>query len=272
MGSRVVGRVAEAGHAVTVWNRDRDRAIAAGAGRATIQVADDLTTLATASDVIVATVRDDDAAREVWSRVLPVLAPGTTCIDMSTISVRQSADFVDAVAAAAGAGAVAPMIGSLPQAESGSLVLLVGGGEAATRTAHALLSPAGEVREVPSAAVAAQLKLAVNAMLAMQAAALQAIWPLAFTPNDSQAAGDQPWEQIIGLPVFSDAARGLAARMRAENSPSLFPIDLVAKDLGYAVDGLGGADPVLAATRDTFEAAAARGRGAEDISRISTRT
>lgn len=261
MGSRVASRLAAADHQVTVWNRSRERAAAVAAG-GSIEVADDLAALAASCEVLVAAVRDDAASREVWSQVLPHIAPGTPCIDVSTISVARATAFVEEVAAAGGVGAVAPMIGSLPQAQAGALVFLAAGSDAATRAAASLLSPAaGEVRPVATPATAARLKLAVNAMLAMQTAALRAIWPLL-------PAGEESWDVIRGLPVFSDAARGLAARMLAGESPSMFPIELVAKDLGYAIDEVGAADPVLAATEGTFAAAVARGEGTLDISQV----
>src|SRR3954451_909533 len=92
MGSRQAANLARAGHELTVFNRTRATAEAwvAEHGRT---VADSPDAVGAASDVVISMVVDGDQVRTVLlgeQGVAYGAAPGTLCVDMSTIAPAQT--------------------------------------------------------------------------------------------------------------------------------------------------------------------------------------
>lgn len=112
----------------------------------------------------------------------------------------------------------------------------------------------------------ARAKLAVNALLAVQAAALaDLVAILAGADGDLARALDV----VVSLPVCSPAAARVVTAMTApEPPPSNFPVRLVAKDLGYAA-ALGSPSGMVAAAARAFSTATAAGGGDADVSAIA---
>ena len=127
--------------------------------------------------MVLACVRDDEAARAVWlddeRGAVQGLAAGALAIDSSTLTpdtVRE----LDAALREAGARFVeAPVVGSRPQAEARALVHLVGAREADFAAAQPVLARLGKAaHHLGAPGDGAVMKLAVNAYFATQAAAL----------------------------------------------------------------------------------------------------
>ena len=81
-------------------------------------------------------------------------------------------------------------------------------------------------------------------------------------------------ELLAGLPVTAPALGRVLATVSSVDTPTNFPIGLVAKDLGYLVDLAASLDldtPLADATRDAFATSAAAGRGGADISAMARR-
>ena len=120
MGLRMAANLVNAGHSVTVWNRDPAKAApraALGAGIAGTPKA-----AAGGAEIVIAMVRDDEASRRVWldpeTGALGWLGRHAIAVESSTLSVG----WVKALAAAAGERGIsfldAPVVGSRPQAEA----------------------------------------------------------------------------------------------------------------------------------------------------------
>jgi hypothetical protein len=89
-----------------------------------------------AVDVVFSMVTDDQALQAVTSGadgILAGLKPGTVYVDMSTVSPRASRGVADQVRARGAEMLDAPVSGSIPQAESRTLAIMVGGDEQAFR-------------------------------------------------------------------------------------------------------------------------------------------
>ena len=89
-----------------------------------------------AVDVVFSMVTDDQALQAVTSGaggILAGLKPGTLYVDMSTVSPRASRGVADQVRERGAEMLDAPVSGSIPQAESGTLAIMVGGDEQAFR-------------------------------------------------------------------------------------------------------------------------------------------
>lgn len=108
----------------------------------------------------------------------------------------------------------------------------------------------------------ATVKLAVNALLGIQIAAIaELIGWLGHSGQDLARA-----VEIIGAtPVASPAVKAAAKSMLAADFAPLFPVELMDKDLGYLGTMAQAAHaeiPVAAATAQVFEEARRRGHGA----------
>ena len=111
----------------------------------------------------------------------------------------------------------------------------------------------------------AWLKLAVNAFFATQVVAM------AEQLNLLRKAGLDPQralDSLRSMPVTSPAAAGAAALMLAGNYSPQAPVDLIAKDLDYALQSgasAGAPMPVTAAVKARFDAASLAGFGNENL-------
>src|SRR6185436_7178000 len=89
MGGGIAASLLRKGFPVSVWNRSPEKCaplVEAGA-----VLAPDPASLAAESDVIISVLRDDQVVREVvLEQMLPHAKPGTTLIDMSTVTPGMS--------------------------------------------------------------------------------------------------------------------------------------------------------------------------------------
>ncbi len=92
---------------------------------------------------------------------------GRTVIQMGTITPTESQEIRDAVVAAGGEYIEAPVLGSIPEAETGNLIVMVGAQESQFQRHFKLLRHFGtEPRLIGSVGSAAALKLALNQLIA----------------------------------------------------------------------------------------------------------
>ncbi len=236
------------GHDVVVYNRGR-----AAADR----------------EIVIAMVRDDAASEAVWSGetgALASLGAGAIAIESSTLTPPRARQLGAAVAKRGASFIVAPVVGSRPQAEAKKLVFLAGGDVSAIERAEDVLLTMGQkVHRAGPVGAGMALKLAVNALFGLQVAALAELMAMLRLEGIESA---EALEVLAAMPVVSPALVGAGGLMVARNFAPMFPIELVEKDLGYAVEraeALGGALPVTDAARALFRRAVARGFGGENI-------
>jgi 3-hydroxyisobutyrate dehydrogenase-like beta-hydroxyacid dehydrogenase len=170
MGSRIAGRLLDAGHDVYGTNRTRQKAerlIDLG-----LQWRDTPREVAGAADVVFSMVTDDDALDAITlgpDGILAGLAEGKVYVDMSTVSPRASQELAARVDSLGAHMLDAPVSGSIPQAESGTLAIIVGGDRDAFGQVEPLLEELGQtVTHVGTNGQGLLLKLAVNISLAVQ--------------------------------------------------------------------------------------------------------
>lgn len=271
MGSRMGLRLLAAGHRLRVYNRSPGAALerlqAAGA-----VVCGAPAVAARGADAVLCMVTDDTAAQRMWwaddgaAAALPSQAQAVLWLECSTLSVKAAASW-QARASQGGVCTLAvPVLGSLPQAEAGQLVVLAGGSADAVQRAAPLLAPLSS-RLIPSggAAQAMLLKLMVNSFLAVQAGLLGE-WLAAAAAE--QVDVSSLWPQLAELPVFSPALRVQAQLMLDDRHTPLFPVALVAKDLGYALQAAGADAGITAAAARRFADLVQQGAGALNISAV----
>ena len=128
MGGQLAGRLLEVGHEVHGTNRSASRAqplIARG-----LRWHDTPAEVARAADVVISMVTDDRALEAVTSGPAGILAgllPGTVYIDMSSVSPQASVQLAEPVRAVGASMLDAPVSGSVPQAEQGTLTITAAG-------------------------------------------------------------------------------------------------------------------------------------------------
>ncbi|MDX1420408.1 MAG: NAD(P)-dependent oxidoreductase [Rubricoccaceae bacterium] len=267
MGARMAARLLDAGHPVIVYNRTPERAAPLRDRGAT--VADSPRAAAEQADVVVAIVRDDEASRAVWladDGALHSLRESTVAVESSTVTPGWARALGEAVAERGAAFLDAPVLGSRPQAEAGALVHLVGGDAAALARVEGVLRVLGQaVHLVGPTGAGAAMKLAVNALFAVQTAALAELIP---TLARHGIAPAEAVEVLNALPTASPAARRVATGMTTRAFAPNFPIHLVAKDLRYAAataSEAGVAAGVVAAAHAAFAEADRQGYGGDDL-------
>jgi 3-hydroxyisobutyrate dehydrogenase len=270
MGAAMARRLLHQGFELTVWNRNADRAgplVTAGARLAATPAEG-----ARGADAVIAMVADDDASRSVWlgeSGALAALERGALAIDSSTLTVAWMRE-LGALAAARGASFLdAPVTGSKPQAEQGSLNFLVGGEAPAVARAAPLFAAMGRGHvHVGPAGGGALLKLINNFMCGVQLASLgEAIAMAQRSGLDIRRTADVLAAGSPGSPIVKMVVERMVARDYTPN----FLVPLMVKDLTYALDAFAAEGIDLAdarAARERFSAAAAAGYADQDIAAV----
>lgn len=162
----------EAGSTVEViaWNRTAEKLEPLRA--VGVAIAPALADLFQQADVIILMLSDATAIREILSSANAAgegenKMPLQTCtfIQMGTIAPSQSRELLSEILAAGGDYLEAPVLGSIPQVESGTLQVMVGGTVAQFEEWRSLLQLLGEPLYVGMVGSAAALKLALNQLI-----------------------------------------------------------------------------------------------------------
>lgn len=262
MGQRMAARLLAAGQRVTVWNRSPGPSSALQQQGASVAATP--REAAQDADIVFSMVFDDAASRRVW--LDPVegarlgLQTSAIAIECSTLSPS----WVQELAAALPVPLVdAPVAGSRLQAEAGQLIFMAGGApEAVARVQPLLLQLGGAVHPVGASGSGAWLKLAVNSLFATQVTAMAELLALL------RGAGLDPAPLLATLktmPITSPAAAGAASLMLAGNDSPQAPVDLIHKDLRYALAASPQPLPLFHAVAARFQAAHDAGLGAENL-------
>jgi 3-hydroxyisobutyrate dehydrogenase-like beta-hydroxyacid dehydrogenase len=235
MGGRMAGRLLAAGHEVHGTNRSPAKAeplIERG-----LRWHDTPREVARAAEITFSMVTDDDALRDVMKGpdgVLAGLSTGHVHIDMSTVSPNMSRDYAERARAIGAELIEAPVSGSIPAAEDGSLVIMAAGDEAAFHRVEPLLRELGStVTYIGANGQALLLKLAVNISLGAQILALSEGVLLAERGGiERKLAVDV----IAGSAVGSPAVRARGPLVLDLPEQAWFDVSLMQKDIRLALD------------------------------------
>jgi 3-hydroxyisobutyrate dehydrogenase/2-hydroxy-3-oxopropionate reductase len=165
MGSRIARRLLDAGYEVVVWNRTpakTEELVALGA-----TAAESPAESARRAEAVITMVSDPDALRAVAAGPDGIAAgagDSVTVIEMSTVGPAALAELASLLPP--GAGLLdAPVLGSLSEAEAGSLAVFVGGPEALVERWTPILSALGSPIHVGPLGAGAAAKLVANTTL-----------------------------------------------------------------------------------------------------------
>jgi 3-hydroxyisobutyrate dehydrogenase-like beta-hydroxyacid dehydrogenase len=205
MGELIVPRLMAAGHAVTGWNRTRDKAVMLV--EAGMLWADTPRAVAEQSEIVFSIVTDSKAVRSVAlgkDGILSGIGKNAIYIDMSTIEPDESR----AVAAEfKKAGAImldGPLSGSPVTVKAGNASIMIGGDEQAFERAKPVLLAIGpKVTRIGGNGLACQMKIAVNLLLMVEVIAFGEAVALAEKGGvDRAVALDAILKSVTASPVL----------------------------------------------------------------------
>src|SRR5207253_4868333 len=169
MGGNMTARFLAAGY--TVYGESRDRQEAQDLVHEGLQWRDTPREVAESADVLFTSLPDDDVLESVASGpdgILAGLTEPKIWVDMSTVSPRASRELAERVRAQGAAMLDAPVSGSVPQVQAGSLTIMVGGDEQAYERVEPLLHELGTPTHIGENGPGLVLKVAINIILAVE--------------------------------------------------------------------------------------------------------
>jgi 3-hydroxyisobutyrate dehydrogenase len=245
MGGAIARRLAASGFDLTLWDRTTARAQALGVGRAAPTPADAIRD----AEIVVSSLTNAAAVRDVY--LGPHGAFETPAgienlfVEMSTAG-PESIDELSQEARARGLHLLeAPVLGSVPAVESGTLAVLVGGSPQDLASARPVLERLGEIHYVGGFGSAARLKLVANTMLGITSAAAAELLAA------GTATGLDREQVFWALVRFAPALKAREAGfMRDRHRPTMFAVHDLVKDLGLALDVYERANAAVPLTRE----------------------
>jgi len=258
MGQLIVPRLMDAGHAVTGWNRSRDKAealIAAG-----MRWADTPRAVAERSEIVFSIVTDAAAVESVAlgpDGIVSGLRKGGVYLDMSTIAPEASRAVAAAFAKANAIMLDAPLSGSPVTVTAGNASIMVGGDEAAfERVKPVLLAIGPKVTRIGHNGLACQMKIAVNLLLMVEVIAFGEAIALAEKGGVArEVAVDAVLKSVAASPVLGYRGPFILEGQMPE--VPLADVTLQQKDMLLALDlgrRLGSPVPLAAAANEMMNA------------------
>jgi len=264
MGSAVADRLLEAEHELLVHNRTpgRDDDLVARGARRLASAGDALAE----ADTCLLVLADDDAVEAVAAEVLDRARPGTTLIEMSTISVAASARLSAAAAAHEVEYLRAPFSGNPTAVRGGTAAIFVSGPpDVAERAEPLLRSIAPTVRYVGEGERARALKLVLQILIGGTAELLAEAIVLGEAAGiDRRTLLDTIGASVVGSRFVEYKTEPL---LRGDYSAT-FTTAMMRKDVDLVLDLAGDVGvelPVTVELRPLLDAACEAGHADEDF-------
>jgi 3-hydroxyisobutyrate dehydrogenase-like beta-hydroxyacid dehydrogenase len=272
MGSRLAGRLLDAGHTVTGYNRTPGKARALEA--AGLKVAASPRRAAEGAAAVFSMVTDDAALRAVAlgpDGIVAGLEREAVYVEMSTASPAVAREIADAVAARGAAMLDAPVSGSTISVERGEASIVVGGDAAALERVApylAIMGPGG-LTHVGALGVAKTMKIATNLGLAVQILAFSEAVLLAEKAGIARAtAVEALLKSVVASPMIRYRGPFVLGTMPRD---AWFSVPMMQKDLQLALDqghASGVTLPTTALAQQWLSMARGVGLGARDFATV----
>jgi len=271
MGSRMAANLRRAGFDLTVWNRTRGKADAFAAEHGAT-VADTPAVAAADSDIVITMVVNAEQVEQVLlgdDGVATRARPGVLCIDCSTIGPTATRA-IALVLEHHGVNLLdAPVTGSAPRAEDGTLTIMAGGESADFERARPVLEAMGSlVVHAGPLGHGQMVKLINNAVAAINAAVV----------GEALLVGKRADIDLDALTQVMAAGSGSstmlelkAGPMRTHDYTTLFKLEHMLKDVRLCLEegqAHGVPFPSAAYVREILTAAQGRGHGNDDFAAL----
>ena len=268
MGSRMARNLRAAGFDVVVWNRTRERAEEVGE-----PIADSPLAAAEGASVVITMVVDSPQVEEVLfgeDGAADGLEPGSLVIDMSTIAPSAVKSIAERLSERGIHFVDAPVTGSKPRAEDGTLTIMAGGHPAEFERALPLFQAMGKlvVHAGPSGH-GAMVKLLNNSVAAVNAAAIAE----AFDVAEAYGLDMEKLLEVMNAGSAASLMLEMKARPMLERSyEPLFKLAHMLKDVRHTLaetDALDEEFDLATDAEELYAAADAAGHGDEDFAAVA---
>ncbi|HEY2740798.1 MAG TPA: NAD(P)-dependent oxidoreductase [Gaiellaceae bacterium] len=269
MGGNMAARLLAAGYPISGWQRSRERAqhlIEQG-----LHWRETPRAVAEGAEVVVTALPDDAVLDQVATGadgIMAGLGEDRIWIDMSTVSPQKSMELAARARAQDAWMLDAPVSGSVPQVQAGTLTIMVGGDEGAYRRVEPLLQELGTPNYIGDNGQGLALKLAINISLAVQMLAFAEGLLLAERSGiDRQRALDVMEESPIGSPML----RARASIILEPPEEAWFDLGFMHKDIELALDAarrLGIPLPTASRADEVLEQAVGLGYERRDLAAL----
>jgi 3-hydroxyisobutyrate dehydrogenase len=267
MGLPLATRLQNAGYPLRVFNRTRTKAQSLVSKSAIW--CDDPAATAQGSEIIFSMVSTSAVLKEVATLALQGLGKGAVYIDMSTVSPEVTSDLAAAFKDGGKHFLHSPVLGSIPQATDGTLLLFVGGPEEAFIKSEQVLKIFGkQIWRFESAGQASHAKLLCNMFIAgMMTTLVQAL-------VYAQRAGvdRRTLLEILGHSALnSTMVQTKGVSIIEQNFAPRFFLEHMLKDINLILEAgekLGAPLPAIEVSQELFAQASQAGLGKEDYSAV----
>ena len=191
--------------------------------------------LAQSADVVITSIPSDDVLREIAGGpdgIVEGLEEGKVWVDMSTVSPSVSREVAKQVEAAGARMLDAPVSGSVPQVESGTLTIMVGGEKQSYERVEGVLKELGAPTYIGENGQGLVLKLAINISLAVQMLALSE--GLLMAERDG-VDGKLALEVMTESPIGSPMLKAREPLILDSSGEAWFDVELMHKDIRLAL-------------------------------------
>ncbi len=272
MGSRMAANLARAGFELTVWNRTAATAERFVADHEGVELATTPAEAARSNEIVITMVVDGAQVEYVLlgeEGGATAADPGTLCIDCSTIGPTATGTIAEQLAARDLEMLDAPVTGSAPRAQDGTLTIMAGGTPEAFARAKPVLEAMGRlIVHAGPLGHGQMVKLLNNAVAATNAAVVgEALLVAARAGVDLDAL-----TQVMAAGSGASAMLELKAEpMRRHDFTPLFKLEHMLKDVRLCLEegqAAGAPFSFAAQTREILSAGLGRGRGEDDFAAL----
>lgn len=270
MGLPMAANLLRKGYSLNVYNRTAEKGaeLLRQGARAAATPAD----AARDADVLITMLSNDIALRQTFydpKGIMEGIHPGMTVIDCSTVSPHMSKTLQVELAEHAVHFLDAPVTGSKPAAENGTLLFMVGGSEEALNEHRDVFAAMGkEVVYMGPSGSGSYTKLAHNTMVGINAIGFIEGMALAAKANLDM---DKFYKIVMSGGASSKQAELKGPKLLNRNFDTQFSMQLMHKDLRLAsqlTDQLQLTAPLLGLAKSVYEMGLSKGLGDQDLSAI----
>ena len=262
MGIPMAEQLIKAGYEVKVYNRSKEKEAALKKMGALLAASP--ADLISATDVVFVMVSDDAAIEAIFNGeagIFSTSATGKTIINMSTVSPSISKQMAVLCEAKGHHYLDAPVSGSVKQAETGQLVIMVGGDETVFNAVKPIFEKLGKLAmHVGETGAGNSAKLAINSLLALYA---QGLAETVVFANQQGIKTEDLLNLINNAAIGNIFTKIKGDAIVADNYQAAFALKHIVKDLNLAkTEGI--SSPLAKTALQTFETASVK-YGEEDI-------
>lgn len=268
MGAPMASRLLQSGYTLHIHNRTKEKAQSLITQGAIWE--DSAAEVAMTSDIVLTMLTNDDALRSASNKIQSSLKKSDIHIDCSTVSPALTSILESEYTASHRGFLHSPVLGSIPQATDGSLLLLIGGDDKIFAETEPILTILGSKQwRFPTAPQASNMKLLFNSFIAGMIATLSQALMFAQKANiEGTVLLDVLSYSALNTPMYQTKGNSI---LQNNFTPRFFLENLLKdtnlfRDAAHALDA---STPVADTVGTLLEQAVMAGFSKEDYSAVA---